>query len=294
MPPLSIDVGLAARGGCPGFDFGRDVLPPGAEVMRSTPAMCSGADGRLTLLPPDQPRFDHDPASGARLGLRLEPAATNLIPQSQPGAAGWTTDFAGAGAAAPVVTPDAAEAPDGSRAAHIAFVRGSGFSRVSVVSAPLAAGQAGVFSIWLRAPAAGASVALRCDVTNGETLTLGPAWRRHALRMTGHGGETSCEILLWSQIAGSPAAAEIEAWGAQLEAGTEPSSLIPSAGSPAARGAETLVLDWASRGVANGARSIRYTFAGGGTAEAVTAIADGTAAVPAPPGGAWLTRAEAL
>lgn len=53
------------------------------------------------------------------------------------------------------------------------------------------------------------------------------------------------------------------------------------AGAAAARAADVLTLNWASRGVADGAAVLRYTFDDGSSQDVAATIAGGTTIVPA-------------
>lgn len=277
----------------PGFDFA-GTMPEGARLSRASPAMRIGADGRLVSEAADVARFDHDPATRALRGLLVEPAATNLVADSADfGAASWSRDANGAGSALPVVTVDAAAAPDGTISAdRLDFTRGANFSRIST-NMPMVVGQRYTFSIWLRAAAAGGpSVALRLSGIDGGTLTVDSAWRRFSLTFAADIAIIDAQMLLWSQLAGAPASASLFAWGAQVEAGTTASSAIATQGGSAGRAADRLTLDWTRFGLSDGEAAVRCLFDDGSDTVMTGSIADGAMTLPTPLARPWLRRVE--
>jgi hypothetical protein len=133
--------------------------------------------------------------------------------------AAWTVDSSGAGSSNPIRTANQAADPgNGNRADRLQFTRGaSGFSRLRQAAA-VTNGVTYQFAVWLRAPSAGASIALRLDGNNGTTLNLTTQWQRYTLTATAASASMDVQLLLWSSIAGAPTSAEVFAWGAQLRA----------------------------------------------------------------------------
>lgn len=260
-------------GGRRGVDFSGASLPPGAALTRASAATQVGADRRVQRVGADVARFDHDPASGRRLGLLVEPAAVNYL--SEPHnltLVPWARDAGGTGSA-PVLTPGQA-APDGSTGAvRIDFARGDGFSRVRTGAILPTAGRY-CFSIWSRTTQPGPSVALRIDGVDSGTLILGSQWQRVSLPAD-VGTAADVQILLWAALANAPITATVDLWGAQFEQGGAPTSLIEGS-----RAADALMLDWRARGVADGPLSVRYRLADGSRRLGTQMVIDGQARVP--------------
>ncbi|MBX9860406.1 MAG: hypothetical protein K2Y20_12560 [Sphingomonas sp.] len=282
---LGLGFALGGSDGAPGFDFSGDGLPAGATLTRGSAGSTLGADGVLRSVAADVARFDHDPTSGAKRGILIEPAATNAI--SDPhgfGATSWMRDQGGGGQL-PVLTSGQA-APDGSTGAtRIDFARGNGFSRL-IRNVPLAAAGPHCFSIWLRAVAPGPAIALRLDGADGGTLSLDTGWRRFAFGVP-VGSSVDVQLILWSVIAAAPVTASVFAWGAQIEPGTAPTSFISGS-----RAADVLTLDWRGLGVADGSVAVRYDFDDGSSAVRATTVTGGTAPVPTDLARPWLRRAR--
>lgn len=278
---VGIGSGRIATARAVGFDLGADTLPAGVTLSRATPATCFDASGVLTVRPANAARFDHDPQTLARRGLLVEAAATNVLPWSSDLAGHWAGDMGGSGSA-PIVTALDAVAPDGTNAAtRIDFVRGNGFSRIALSGVGTVPGMPMVFSVWLKAAGtAGASIALRLESEDGGTLTLDGQWRRYSLAAKANTDAASAQLLLWSQVAGAPTAAAVHAWGAQLETGATATSPIATAGIAITRSADTVTLDWGSRGVPDGPITVRYEFDDASSQTVAGAVAGGRMTVP--------------
>jgi hypothetical protein len=66
---------------------GKDLV----TFTRSSTGTYVGADGLIKTASADEPRFDHDPATGESLGLLIEESRTNLLPNSVDiGGSGWS------------------------------------------------------------------------------------------------------------------------------------------------------------------------------------------------------------
>ncbi|QGZ64361.1 phage head spike fiber domain-containing protein [Paraburkholderia acidisoli] len=89
------------------------VVPAGWTFSRASTATWFDAQRVMRTAALNVARFDHDPATGAALGLRLESAMANLIPNSAAvGGAGWRS-------ISTLVTLNALEAPDTSITASV-------------------------------------------------------------------------------------------------------------------------------------------------------------------------------
>ncbi len=281
MPALGLAIGPRAGPG-PQFDFSAGALPPGAVLTRASPATCVGADGRVATLPPDAARFDHDPGTGARLGLLVEPEATNGALRSLEIAdPAWLT-YAGVAKVGPV----AGAAPDGGAAMRIAFGSAGGVD-IAAASAlyqepALPPGEgAWVASFWVRAVSGATRVRLGLYpgflpvVSTGDVAVTADRWTRafvSAAAIT-----SGSNLSLRNDVAG--ASADVLVWGAQIEPGTAPTSTIMTDADPVTRAADDLSLDWGRLGIADGPVTLRLFFADGLEDVDVT-IVGGVAAVP--------------
>lgn len=277
------------------FDFGGGVLPAGAALARTSGGTSVSAAGLVVGSAADIARFDH--GDGRRLGLLVEPAATNLLSRSGAiHAAPWSA-FGSA-----QILDSAAAAPDGTATALRVRVN-SAAARLQAVSG-LTPGAILTASVWARRPANGAN-AVRLTTTDSigwntglsvrHMLTAG--WRR--IMLSGPlSAASTCALCIGSFGADgatdTECVGEIELWGAQIEAGAAATSLIPTTAAPAARAADLVTLNWGGQGVADGARAIRFTF-GDGTGETRTCtISGGAAAVPGDLSRRQLVAAHAL
>ena len=178
------------------------------------------------------PRFDHDPVTLACKGLLIEEGRTNLLARSQEfNLSPWATNNA------MTVTPDATIAPDGTLTADaINFDTNSG-SRIIYIT-----GSAVVhtFSVWLRADtnrtciiATAANLSTQIEVVANVTTT----WQRFSVVASNWSSSTSSfNVRIANNATGT--SGTIFAWGAQLEAGSFPTSYIPTTTGTLARSAD--------------------------------------------------------
>lgn len=294
--------GAAAAAPVPAFDFTNAVLPAGATLTRASPGGRWNAAGLWVSEAADTARFDHDPVSHALRGLLIEPQRTNAVLQSSAFEQGsWIKN--GSGVAIPAVTADAAAAPDGTATAeridYPAFDSGTA-ATFSLIQQAVTVAAPRCLSIWLRGGAGGEKIELCAfasgayELTSPAALTLTTSWQRYSLVSTAAAASITLHLGLnaYNGIALAQGAATIFAWGAQVEAGTSATSTIATAGASATRAADALVLDWGSRGIADGAITVRYTFDDLTTQDVAATVAGGTASVPVTLNRARIRRAE--
>jgi hypothetical protein len=225
------------------------------SYSRAGVAYAANADGTLSSFATDAPRITDQ-------GLLIEDDAENLLLRSQAfDNAAWVKYAAGTGAV-PVVTANAASAPDGTMTAdQIAFSLGGSntsgdFSTIDqLVTVANATPYRG--SVWLRA-AAPVAILCRHVGSGGYTvLNVTTAWQRFVIAETSAATSIYFTLGLRGGSFGSAIAATVEIWGGQLEQGTSASSYIPtdaaavvrpadsaSIALPSGNATDEIVIDW--------------------------------------------------
>jgi hypothetical protein len=268
------------------FEFDGGVMGPGVTFARASTAYGHSASSLLAPFAINAPRFVPN-------GILLEPAATNRLTRSATFTS-WTN------IRATIVSSSVAD-PAGGTAATLLRTIGTDTSFL-VRGCTVVASADYAFSLFVRAPATGAALKTRLDTNNASTggtgitgaQALTSSWAR--MQISGAvSNTTSCNASI-GNYAGTTydpdAVGDMEIFGAQIELGSVATSYIPTAGSVASRAADVLTLPWGSRGVANGAVMVRYTFDNNSTQDVLTTIAGGVAAVPTNLNRPVLKRAE--
>jgi hypothetical protein len=138
----------------------------------------------------------------------------------------WTKENFGTAGELPVITENAASAPDGSfTASEVVFdaVGGTGISCIlQNIGATTLNGQ-GTFSVWMRVASGTATVRLRQDFDGGSTsnnVTVTDEWQRFSVSTPA--GETGIDIasIRLRPSVGTSTTATVFIWGGQLESGS--------------------------------------------------------------------------
>jgi hypothetical protein len=245
--------------------------PSSLSVTRASAATCVSALGRVETVPAGTLRHDFDPDTGAYRGWLVEEARTNALLHSETFTDGvWTTDAASV-AAGSVTAPDGVSTADlvtedsasaihtlyqedlsftaGQAYALSIFARSNGRERLQVIlpSTAFGAVQSAIFNL----------VAGTVDATEGSpSLTmeaLADGWYRCAIAATATTTVALAPVHFRlrdtsgvSTYTGDGSSG-VHVWGAQLEAGTGPTSYIPTTATTATRNADQVSLalsDW--------------------------------------------------
>ena len=219
---------------------------------RASSATFVGSNGLIQSATTNTPRFDYDPVTLAAKGLLIEEQRTNLLTYSDDFTnASWSKNVGGTGVA-PVVTADAAIAPDGTSTADlIVFDRGAGntstdSSTISKSLSGLTATASYTGTVYLKAATAGdvgKQLAIR-NVAGGlyATITLTDSWQR-APRTETAGSTTGVFEITNRGTFTNANSVSAYVWGAQLEAGSFATSYIPTVASQVTRSADDALVN---------------------------------------------------
>jgi hypothetical protein len=185
-------------------------------------------DGTLTLFnhPNNIPRIDYA-ADGTVKGLLIEEARTNLVTYSED----FTNAFWTKGGTTSV-TSSAKISPDGlSNGTQLDFPN-SGDTIYMITTLAVAAHTA---SVWIKADAAGTiRIARVSSGADGENVSVTTEWQRFDVSIT----PTTTNDGFQVRRDASGQLSKIYIYGAQLEAGSFPTSYIPTSGATATRAAD--------------------------------------------------------
>jgi len=250
-------------------------LDPRITFTRASTATYVGRDGLIKTAGEDEARFDHDPTTGESLGLLIEESRTNLLSYSDltSGASGsWWVN------GGPTVSQGSnVTAPDGTLTAWNTVYNGAfgdgnlyrGGGEVTTTNST-----SYTISVWAKANPSNtyvAGIAIRTfnndhrvnfnlltgsyisstegSPTSYSIIPYPNGWYRCSMTFTsGTDGNQGVQFYLITST-GSTAlnsaganGEEIYMWGAQMEAGSFPTSYIPTSGSPATRGQEKALI----------------------------------------------------
>ena len=217
------------------------------EYRRTGPASYIDDLGFVKLVGPNVPRFDHDPATKESKGLLIEEIRTNLLPYSLDDGR-WVAQSGG------TLTRDAGTAPDGTETAVKAVISSNDIDVSPKVSGTdntanitVSSSTAYTLSVWAKASTTaqvGNNFKVRMKRVSGDsfgvetTFALTENWTRHSVT-----GTTPANVTQVMCYVGGVSGSEALVWGAQLEAGSYATSLIPTSGASAARGADIVTIE---------------------------------------------------
>jgi len=209
------------------------------EFTRASTATYVGRDGLIKTSGEDEPRFDHDPATGESLGLLIEESRTNLITQSEDLSTTW---FNGSSTLDPAITNPVGNTgtvyylPAG--AERLIVWNGTGSSTVAVsvfikqrdgeVSTHvIQVWQSGAFLGNVQCPLSG-DFTPTGNYSNGVRTAYPNGWFKFSFTATGPGTfGTGCRL--------DTEQSTNYTWGYQIEEGSFPTSYIPTSGSTVTR-----------------------------------------------------------
>lgn len=253
------------------LDFAAGLYVPGAfsdlvAFTRSSAASYFDADGVLQGVAADVPRFDHEPATGAPLGLLVEESRTNDLTYSDDFTnAVWLT-----GGLSSVVTADTGVSPDGTANADTLSVDVlGGTSTIVGMAANISVSTSTTYTASVFAKAdqsdfiAIGTVSLTTpvngfvwfDLVNGTVgasdtgytgaiQDCGNGWYRCSVTFTTDAADTSGQLRIYLGNADGGSSmtrdgtSSVLIYGAQLEAGAFATSYIPTAGGTVTRAAD--------------------------------------------------------
>ena len=230
------------------LDFANSkTLDPRITFTRASGGSYVGADGLIKSAAVNEPRFDHNPTTGESLGLLVEEARTNRHTYSE------QFDNAAWGKNGATITSNATTAPDGTTTAD-KFASTSGAALIYVQQADYTLTNGASYTRTVFAKASEISI-LNIQVGNtttgtvvvqanlstgtatngGVVTTLANGWFRISYSYTQSGTLGDFYLTL---PANTVAGSGVFVWGAQIEAGSFPTSYIPTEGSTRTRAAD--------------------------------------------------------
>ena len=204
---------------------------PTPSFSRGSTGTFVGSNGLIQSAAINTPRFDHDPVTLASRGLLIEEQRTNLLVRSQEFNLTWGTNNS------MTVTPDAVIAPDGTMTADAINFDSNVTSRIIQF-----AGSAAIhtFSVWLRANSATTCILdgqASGAISSPAVVNVTTNWQRFTyLTSSFPNGTAVWNVRIQNNSTGT--SGTIFAWGAQLEAGSFPTSYIPTTTSALTRSAD--------------------------------------------------------
>jgi hypothetical protein len=220
---------------------------------RGSTATYTDESGIIRTAAANEARFDHDPTTGESLGLLVEESRQNLLLQSEDFSTTWTTNQTS-------ITANVINSPLGTATADLVTVSSDGSSRsIFQAVSGLTVSAAYTLSIYVKAGSANtATIGLLSSgwrglytftltgsgsVTpviagvNASIISVGDGWYRCVINVTSD--VTVLTSFVYPKSSGTVVAGDsVYLWGAQLEAGSFPTSYIPTSGSTATRSAD--------------------------------------------------------
>ena len=219
-------------------------LDPRVSFARASIGTYVGSDGLIKTAPNGVPRFDHDPVTGESLGLLVEEARTNSQTYGNDFSTNWTLNQNGVAYVIPNATIGLTGQIDASLLINAAgaYIQGPGFTVNN-----LGFGMSATYNLDTQA------ITTVGSVVSANITPAGNGWYRcefmpnisTAYAQTVYakaGGANTLTIehnAIWIRLsAGGGLTGGVYIWGAQVEAGTFPTSYIPTGASAVTRAAD--------------------------------------------------------
>ena len=209
------------------------------QFSRSSIGTYVDENGIIQTATADTPRFDHNPTTGESLGLLVEESRTNAIDYSETFSAPlWSNVPLGTGSN-PQVTSSAEASPGLTSPTRLVCNLNGGTTSgdISYIqkTSTYTANQTG--TIYLKSnTGSNQQVYFRIGATV-SIVTVTPTWQRFEVKETSFSGGGNFNIGTRGGT-GSDDSIDILIWGAQLEAGSFPTSYIPTTGTALTRSAD--------------------------------------------------------
>jgi hypothetical protein len=271
---------------------------PTPVFTRGSTGTFVGSDGLIQSAAINTPRFDHDPVTLACKGLLIEEGRTNLIPQSDNFASASWIKGGGSISSVANIEPDGSAnselfSEDGANSVHRTFQSFTGVSS-TVYTLSVFLKFAGRQYVYLENRSINTNPFVVFDIQNGTVFsTIGPltstiqaypnGWYRCSV--TGTANLAGGNYLIGGYSGGSQSYTGLDGpafylYGAQVEAGSFPTSYIPTTTGTLARSADVCNITGGNfTGFYNqseGTISINASTASPGNAVVLYAITDGT------------------
>ena len=231
-------------------------LDPRITFTRASVATYVGKDGLIKTAGEDEPRFDHDPATGESLGLLIEESRTNLYTYSKEFQTNWSPSQVS-------VTANQGIAPDGTLTADLVTTNTVNAYNTLNQFPTLSTNTNYCYSVFVKL-VSGSGTSTRvvfgsannqvspnyvswglqldtlAETTDGNIPTIKGyisypnGWYRIYMVLN-TSAQTNASVGIRFGTASVDSVATFYLWGAQLEVGSFPTSYIPTSGSTATR-----------------------------------------------------------
>lgn len=208
--------------------------PVGAN---QSPGTYVDVNGLIQTSSANTPRFDHNPDTLESLGLLIEESRENFVTYSNVDPLGWTPS--GGSGNPPIVTwTGEADPSGGTDAATITFQNSVPNQQIVATVPSYVTGTVYTYSVYARVSSGTYDFLLFIfdGTSQSKAVTATTEWQRFDFVFTAASSSSISSVRIRSV---SPAAGdELIVWGAQLEEGSFPTSLIPTSGTALTRSAD--------------------------------------------------------